>query len=184
MVRIFCASAGPALGTPPCDANTSPLGFLSIRRKFTNNTGEDVTRLRFRIVDITTLNTPVSDPPQADLRAVSSQSVEVVTVISPDPIIVQGTTLEMPPDQPKGGGLNASLAAGSVMLSSPLPGTGTTEQRSIDLQFLLGVNALGRFRFFITIEATQSSSASLNRSNGHGKLKEKKQPFIQIPQDK
>src|SRR4030095_12711058 len=33
-------------------------GTLELRRKFTNNTGSPVTRLRFRIVDITTLPAP------------------------------------------------------------------------------------------------------------------------------
>ena len=34
------------------------LGTLSVRRRFTNQTGAAITRLRFRVVDITTLNSP------------------------------------------------------------------------------------------------------------------------------
>lgn len=49
-------------------------GTLIIRRRFTNNTGQTLTRLRFRIVDITTLNSPGYTPAgaQADLRTLDS----------------------------------------------------------------------------------------------------------------
>jgi hypothetical protein len=33
-------------------------GTLSIQRRFTNNTGRTITRLSYRVVDITTLNSP------------------------------------------------------------------------------------------------------------------------------
>jgi len=52
-----------------------------VRRRFTNNTGATITRLRFRIVDITTLNSPgyVSGGTQADLRATNSTAFAVTT---------------------------------------------------------------------------------------------------------
>ncbi|HET7287760.1 MAG TPA: lamin tail domain-containing protein, partial [Pyrinomonadaceae bacterium] len=54
-------------------------GTLTLRRKITNNTNGSVTRLRVRIVDITTLNTPgyVLGGSQADMRALSSNDVTV-----------------------------------------------------------------------------------------------------------
>jgi hypothetical protein len=83
----------------------------------------------------------------ADLRAINSTSVVVINPCGPN-VTVQGTTLETPPAQGIGGGLNSALAAGTVTLSAPLaPGA------SIDLQFLLGVNVGGNFRFFIIVEA-------------------------------
>ena len=50
-------------------------GTMSIRRRFTNNTGAPVTRLRFRIIDLSSLAVP--GPGFADLRALSSASVSV-----------------------------------------------------------------------------------------------------------
>ena len=49
--------------------NNSTFGTLDIRRTVTNVTGENVTRLRWRIIDITTYPAPTGI---ADLRARSS----------------------------------------------------------------------------------------------------------------
>lgn len=83
-------------------------GTLSIQRRFKNSTGAPVTRLRFRVVNISTLNSPAATDPEADLRVLSStgfvtnsQGTEVVTVT--------GLTLEEPPSQANGGGLNSAL---------------------------------------------------------------------------
>ena len=73
------------------------LGTLIIRCRFTNNTGQTVTRLRFRIVDITTLNSPGSGPTQADLRALDSAEAIVGA------LTIKGTTIELPPAQLLGG---------------------------------------------------------------------------------
>ena len=123
---------------------TSTLGTLVFRRKFTNNTGGQVTRLRFRIVDVTAVPVP---PGTADLRAITS-GPSSVTGPSIGTVTVQGTTLEEPPAQASGGGLNSTLSAGTITLASPLgPGA------PINLQFLLGVQQGGSFRFFIIVEA-------------------------------
>ena len=133
-------------------------GTLSIRRRFVNNTGAPVTRLRFRVVDISAF--PVSNP-VADLRVLSSGSISVTGVqdsatcfasngsaSTPCTVTVLGTTLETPPAQPLGGALNSSLSSGTVTLGTPLaPGA------SINLQFLLGVQNTGSFKFFFNIEA-------------------------------
>jgi hypothetical protein len=61
---------------------------------------------------------------------------------------VFGTTLEQPPTQNLGGALNSSMGAGTITLANPLlPG------QSINLQFLLGVQSSGSFKFFFNIEA-------------------------------
>jgi endonuclease G len=128
---------------------------MSIRRTLTNNTGTDITQLRFRIVDITTY------PPGsgvADLRARTSGQI-TVTVTGGAMKTVLGTTLETPPAQPAGGGHNATLAVGVVTLANPL-GNGA----SIDLQFLVGVQQTGKFRFFLNVEAVTQSP---NSSNEH-----------------
>ncbi|HEX8162421.1 MAG TPA: hypothetical protein VF538_11145 [Pyrinomonadaceae bacterium] len=141
----------------PGPAATSSGGTLSFRRRFVNNTGANVTRLRFRIVDVTTFRENVTSPGTADLRAVSSTSVVISGVndagtcpsgITPCNVTVQGTTLETPPAQPNGGGFNSSLSAGTVALGTPL-----APLASINVQFVLGVKTAGSFRFFIVVEA-------------------------------
>jgi hypothetical protein len=124
-------------------------GTLSIRRTITNSTGANVTRLRFRITDITTLNTPGYSPggSQADMRVLNSSDF-TVTITGGQQILVRGTTVETPPAQAMGGGLHSSLTTGVISLTQPLaPG------QSIRVQFLLGVQQTGSFRFFFNIEA-------------------------------
>jgi Tol biopolymer transport system component len=128
-------------------------GTLSIRKTITNNTGKNVTRLRFRITDISTLNSPlVGTPPQADLRVLSSSDITVVLtgdeMTDGTPVLVRGTTLDAPPAQSLGGGLNSSLSAGTITIATPLP-----PGASINVQWLLGVQQTGRFRFLVNIEA-------------------------------
>jgi hypothetical protein len=135
---------------PPCpaDPNTSAFGYLSVRRKFTNNSGASVTRLRFHIVDITTLNSPGGGvgSGQADLRALTSGQITVT--VNGTPTTVEGTTLEQPPTQTLGGGLNSSMAVGAITLGTPL-----ANGQSVNVQFMFGVQQTGRFRVFVNIEA-------------------------------
>jgi hypothetical protein len=133
-------------------------GTLSIRRRFVNSTGAPVTRLRFRIVDFSVF--PVTGA-TADLRALSSSNVTVTGIkdsatcaatgtptSQPCTVTVFGTTLETPPAQSLGGGLNSSYNAGTISLPTPLaPG------QSVNLQFLLGVQKTGSFKFFFNVEA-------------------------------
>lgn len=125
----------------------SPGGFLDIRRRITNNTGANVTRLRFRIIDITTAPWPGTSV--ADLRAATSTDS---TESSPcgGTLTIRGTDLETPPAQPNGGGFNASYSVPSTVinLGSPLaPGA------SIDVNYRLAVAVSGSFRFWVVVEA-------------------------------
>jgi hypothetical protein len=141
----------------PDPGNNSTFGTLSIRRRFVNNTGAPVTRLRFRIIDITTSPSPAGI---ADLRARTSGLIVVTNVSDPATcaasgagpapctINVQGTTLETPPAQASGGAYNSTLAAGTVTLGAPL-----ANGASINLQLLLGVQTTGSFSFFWNVEA-------------------------------
>ena len=138
----------------PDPANNSTFGTLDIRRRIVNQTGSPVTRLRFRIIDITTI---FALSTFADLRARTSSPVVVSGVndagtCSPSPapcsITIQGTTLEQPPPQPNGGAYNSTYSAGTITLATPLaPGA------SINVRFLLGVQQTGNFRFFLNVEA-------------------------------
>ncbi|HKV33494.1 MAG TPA: Calx-beta domain-containing protein [Pyrinomonadaceae bacterium] len=142
----------------PDPANNSSFGTIAFRRRFLNNTGAPVTRLRFRVIDISTFPAPGGI---ADLRARSSGSVVVTNIndaatclastgsaATPCTVTVQGTTLEMPPAQPNGGGNNSTLNVGTITLDTPLaPGA------SINFQLLTGVQATGSFKAFFYVEA-------------------------------
>ncbi|HKE60333.1 MAG TPA: Ig-like domain-containing protein [Pyrinomonadaceae bacterium] len=132
----------------PDPANNSTFGTLEIRRKFINNTGAPITRLRFRIVDITSFPVPSGI---ADLRVRSSSPLSV-TITGGATITVQGSALETP-SQPIGGALNSSLDSGTITLATPLaPGA------EVNVRFLLGVQQTGYFKFFISLEALANSA--------------------------
>src|SRR4030095_728226 len=91
--------------------NNSTFGTIDIRRTFINNTGGNVTRLRFRVTDLDTF--PAASG-FADLRPRTSTAVVVTVDRVPcgsgtSNVTVQGTTLEQPPSQPNGGGFNSSM---------------------------------------------------------------------------
>ena len=157
-------NAGSGFGASPTSKGT-----LSIRRRFTNNTGASVTRLRFRIVDISTFPAtqngfPDCDAPgaqcDADLRAITSVQVTATcqseggtphqcTDNAGPQTTIEGTTLETDAaGQSNGGAFNSTLSAGTVTLATPL-----AAGASVNLQFLLGVEQRGNFRFFVNIEA-------------------------------
>ena len=162
ILALLLDSSKGAAGNPNRVRDTTAIGpnaaegTMSIRRRFVNNTGAPVTKLRIRVVDISTA--PVTGG-TADLRVLSSTDV-VVSVndsgtctaagfpSTPCNITVRGTTLETPPAQPLGGGHNSSVTTSTITLGTPLaPGA------SVNLQFLLGVQTTGGFKFFFNIEA-------------------------------
>jgi len=136
-------------------------GTLTIRRTFTNKTGRNVTRLRFRVVDITTLNSPGYMPggSQADLRALTSADI-TATRADGSSVEVRGTTLEdfTSPDQAAGGGgYNSSLSVGSITLGAPL-----VPNAAVSVQFRLGVQQSGSFRFLVNVEAIIATTPAAN----------------------
>jgi hypothetical protein len=94
------------------------------------------------------------------MRVITSTNVSVsgindpgtcnISTGSPTPctVMVKGTTLEQPPTQPNGGGYNSTLAVGTITTSTPL-----APNAAVNVQFLLGVQTNGAFRFFIIVEA-------------------------------
>jgi len=136
--------------------NNSTFGTLSIRRRFVNSTGAAITRLRFRVVDLTTFPAPSGI---ADLRPRTSSAVVVAGIndsvtctaagqATPCSVTVNGTSLEQPPSQPNGGGFNSSMSAGTITLGTPL-----ANGASVDVQFLLGIQQTGNFHFYVNVEA-------------------------------
>jgi len=160
-------NAGSGYGSSPTSTGT-----LSIRRRFKNNTGAAVTRLRFRIIDLTTFPSPLGT---ADLRAITSTQVtatcqsesgtpHLCTDNGGPTTTIEGTTLETDASgQPNGGGFNSTLS-----LATPL-----ADGASINVQFLLGVEQNGAFRFFINVEAlpapTNGTIATPTKAQAAGK---------------
>ena len=159
------------LGSPPNNvrdftsdpANNSTFGTLDIRRTIRNNTGAAITKLRFRVVDLTTFPAPSGI---ADLRPRTSTAV-VVTVdraacaSGTSNVTVQGTTLEQPASQPNGGGFNSSWGVGTVTEATPLPAGG-----SVDVRFLMGIQQTGTFKVGLLIEALPSGGGTLMEFSG------------------
>src|SRR4026209_2524893 len=152
LLDICVAAASPPnrvrdfTSDPP---NNSTFGTLDIRRTVTTLTGGNVTRLRWRVIDLTTFPAPSGI---ADLRPRTSTAVVVTVDRAPcgsgtSNVTVQGTTLEQPPSQPNGGGFNSSMSSGTVTLATPLANGAT-----LDVRFLLGIQQTGSFKFFFNVE--------------------------------
>jgi hypothetical protein len=146
------ASSAPnreVCGTTSCKGTNAAAGTMIIRRKFTNQTGLIIKRLRFRVIDITTLNSPGYSPggTQADLRELVSTDTSDTSVLLSNgtSVPVKRTTVEGP-NQPLGGGLSTSLLV-------TLPTTGLPAGESVNVQFVLGVQKGGSFRFTVLMEA-------------------------------
>ncbi len=132
--------------------NNSTFGTIDFRRRFTNNTGGAVTQLRYRIVDMTTSPSPSGT---ADLRARTSLPTLVAGIndtvtcggATPCSVTVEGTLLETPPLQALGGGVNSTLAVGTITLGTPL-----ANGSDVKLHFLFGVQQVGDYHIGIVIE--------------------------------
>lgn len=132
-------------------ANNSTFGTLDVRRKFTNMTGGNITRLRFRIVDLSTFPAPSGI---ADLRPRTSTAL-VVTITSGN-VTVQGTTLETPPTQANGGGFNSTMSLGTVSLATPL-----ASGASVNVRFLFGIQQTGAIKYAIIPETLPAAATGL-----------------------
>ena len=148
------ASAAPnyVRNTVSDPINNSAFGTVDIRRRLTNSSGATINRLRFRIIDLTTF--PAAGG-TADLRPRSSGSV-VVSLSGGGTTTVRGTTLEQPPTQPNGGGLNSSMSAGTVTLAAPL-----NAGSSLDLRFLFGVQQQGKYSFCAVVETLPFTNSTV-----------------------
>jgi hypothetical protein len=122
-------------------------GTLKIRRQFTNNTGLPVVALRYRAVIITTLTSAALPPGQADVRILNSPT-QTVTLTDTTNVTAQALTLQTPAAQASGGGLNSTLAEGVITTNAPLANGASTI-----VEFNLGVQTTGVFRFLVNIEA-------------------------------
>jgi hypothetical protein len=116
------------------------LGTLQLRRTIVNRTGQTITRLRLRVVDITT--TPRDDG-DADLRVLDAANIGL-TLSDGTMVSVIGATLDQPPAQALGGGRNSSL-------SIQLPPGGLLPGARLHVAFKLGVVQPGNYRFVLDV---------------------------------
>jgi Tol biopolymer transport system component len=150
---LVSRNSGFAVSIPPGVASSlrvntavtnGSLGTLSLRRRFTNNTGQTLSKLRFRVVQVTTYNSKQVFPTQAEMRLLDAQLAGL-------PGSVKATTVETPPAQTGGGGVNTGLlVSGSMTLAQPL-----AAGQSVDVEFLLGVMKSGSYQFVIVVEGAQ-----------------------------
>ena len=122
-------------------------GTLKIRRAFTNNTGLPVVALRYRVVIITTLTSGTVPPGTADVRVLNSPT-QTITLTDTSTVTGQALTLQTPAAQANGGGLNSTLAEGVITTTAPLANGASTV-----VEFNLGVQTTGVFRFHVNVEA-------------------------------
>lgn len=136
--------------TTEVGANKS-LGTLILRRTFYNTGSQPITKLRFRVIEITTKNSPIYSPgtAQADLRLLDSANVMVST--SRGFLNVNGTIVDTPVKS-MGSGHNASAVVVDTTLV-PCDGDMGRPGCSINVQFKLGVVQTGSFRFYVEIDA-------------------------------
>ncbi|MEO5714168.1 MAG: hypothetical protein ABIT37_11830 [Luteolibacter sp.] len=129
-------------------ATNSTFGTLVVNRTFTNNTGVPLSKLRFRIVKLTTFP---SQSGFADLRPITSSDVVVST--TGGNVTVKGTTLEQPPSQPNGGGWNSSFAVPSVSAGTPLANGG-----SVTVGMRFGIQQTGNYCIALLVEGSPNAS--------------------------
>jgi uncharacterized repeat protein (TIGR02543 family) len=142
-------TASGGAGTP------TAFGTLTLRRRFTNTTGGEVSRLRIRISNITTTHSPGPGSSQADIRALTSieENVSVTINDTPIEINVRKATLEEPPTQAKGGGYNATLLV-------DVPGGTIADQAAVVVNLTFGVAKGGSFSLAYVVEAVVTTTPS------------------------
>ena len=125
----------------PTPITNGTFGNVTVSRSLVNSTGGSISRVRFRVVDLTTRDA-FGEPPvnTADLRLLTSANL----------------TLEEPPTQAIGGGFNSSANVAAVTLAAPLANGASTP---IDFKF--GVNQVGCFHFAVIAEALPGGASTV-----------------------
>ncbi|MBV9959138.1 MAG: VCBS repeat-containing protein [Acidobacteria bacterium] len=158
---LLDASAPAGAAPNQVRSGSSNSGTLSVRRTYTNNTGAPVTRLRFRITDLSTEGSRTAD--EAELRFVGSPDISV-TLGNGNVVEVQGTRFEGALGGIIEGGLNSTASVESVTPAHPLaPGA------SISVQFLFNVRIDGSYRFAFEAQATNAARKAPSDFDGDGK---------------
>ncbi len=138
------ATVSPNRVRVPGAVANGALGTMEWRYTFTNTSGGTVTRLRLRVVEITTKGSPLVMSPQAELRVLDAVD-QAVTVAGPAVVPVEGAVLESPPAQALGGGLGSSLVVDL--------GAGLAPGASVNVALTVGVQSKGNFAYWVAWEA-------------------------------
>ena len=111
----------------------------------TNNTGAPITKLRIRVANVTTLNSPgyVLGGSQADFRLVASTDVGISV---PGAVTALGLTPESPTTPGLDGGYHASAFA-------TLPGGTLADGASVYVNVALRYAQAGAYVYFVSGEA-------------------------------
>ena len=134
----FSSGSAPNFVYDPTPVANGTAGTITVRRRLVNNTGVSISRVRLRFVDLTTFPQP---PGTADLRVLNSTNL----------------TVETPPAQALGGGLNTSVApTPAVTLAVPL-----ANGANIPVDFEFGVMQTGCFHFTVIAEALPGGANTL-----------------------
>ncbi len=120
-----------ATATGPNAAN----GTVQVRRSVLNNTGELVTRLRFRITSLST-NPDLRLLSSSDIAVTSSDATVCGTTPVPCNITAKALILENVPTLSMGGGVGSSVAAGEITFAAPL-----NLNARYNVNFLFGVQS-------------------------------------------
>ena len=135
----------------------STFGSMVVRRTITNRTGRPLTHLRFRIAEISAFPSPSGI---ADLRSRDIDDGNVT--IDGQQRQVHGTTVEVPPDQPNGGGINTSLVVPSITPANPL-----ADGDSIHIQFRMGIQQHGAYKLCLHSESLPVGTGGLVAQGGN-----------------
>ncbi|MBV9468796.1 MAG: lamin tail domain-containing protein, partial [Abitibacteriaceae bacterium] len=148
---ILSAVALPVFRDTTAVGTNATYGTMSVRYKVTNNGSQTLTRLRFRAVMLPaggaiSGGTWQTNNGTADLRLLTS--ADTTATINGVSVPVKGSSLEEPPTQSNGGGLNSSM---SLDLSG-LSGGGLAPGASVNVQFNFGVVVKGTYRAVLNME--------------------------------
>ena len=124
---------------------TPTTGTYYFRWKVTNNTGAPITKLRIRVANVTTLNSPgyVLGGTQADFRLIASPDVGISV---PGAVTALGLTPESPTTPGLDGGYHASASA-------TLPGGTLANGASVYINVALRYQQAGAYVYFVSGEA-------------------------------
>ena len=129
----------------------SSYGTIKLRFKIKNTTGQAISRLRFRGVDITSIS-GVSGNASLNLRTSPDESI---TITGSGTVTCRGTSLEaIPYISFGGGGNNSSISVSSITPINPLQ-----NNDSIYVQILLGIFRRGNIRAFFNLESFPPANA-------------------------
>lgn len=160
---LFAAVLDPnvAVSLPPNRARdyadvgpNKTYGTMLVRRTIYNFGIKPVSQLRFRVIEITTMHSPqYTSNPQADVRLLDSQDAVVATSLGN--VNVKGAFVDTP-TKGMGSGYNSSTFIVNTTLV-PCNGSMSTPGCSVSVQFKLGVETTGYFRFYQNFDGKEAA---------------------------